>query len=76
MISAMFITMSLAELKSSLQPAERVRDYLERDFLSKADIYAGKETRLPTAEEIALHLGVSTRTVQKVVSRLVGEGLL
>lgn len=68
--------MDMTVLKSSLQPAERVREYLEQDFLSKADLYAEKETRLPTAEEIAVHLGVSTRTVQKVVGKLVGEGLL
>jgi len=68
--------MNPVELKKSLQPAERVLDYIEREFLAKANRLSGKEARLPTAEDLASHLGVSTRTVQKVVAKLAKEGVL
>lgn len=68
--------MSSTVLQFTSQPAERVRDYLEREFLSQPARHAGRKARLPTAEQLASHLGVSTRTVQKVVAQLASEGMV
>ncbi len=64
--------MNVTPLKKELRPGELVRRFLEERYLAEGEVGG----RLPTLEEIALHLGVGKSTVRTVIGRYVEEGVL